>query len=220
MALVDCPECAHKVADTAPSCPNCGYHGRPGVDPGRGHAAEERTLWSGAPSLLLLLGKFFRLCVMCALAFCLWRFQEQIESFVGRHVDGVTEVLADHRQAFDKYVPLAAGTIAGIACLAFVIAVLRLKSLRYSLTTQRITVERGLIAKHVDDVDLRLIDETSFRQGIVQRLMGIGTVHVKSADENITNLLIRGIRSPRRVRELIRAQQYQASQRSLFMRQT
>ena len=26
MALINCPECSHKISDKAPSCPNCGVH--------------------------------------------------------------------------------------------------------------------------------------------------------------------------------------------------
>ncbi len=25
MALIDCPECGHRISDKAQSCPNCGY---------------------------------------------------------------------------------------------------------------------------------------------------------------------------------------------------
>ncbi|MCA1733419.1 MAG: PH domain-containing protein, partial [Acidobacteria bacterium] len=95
-----------------------------------------------------------------------------------------------------------------------------LRATRYTITDQRLLIESGLFSKSVDEIDMRLIDDTLFQQGFIHRLLGIGNVTVMSSDKNTPVFTLRGVRDPRQVRELIRTHSYQASQRQVFTRPT
>ena len=79
-------------------------------------------------------------------------------------------------------------------------------------------VER--LTKSVEDIDLRYIDDTQFRQSLIQRILGIGSVMIISSDKVAPTYTLRGIPDPRGIREMIRANAYQVSQRQLFTRAT
>ena len=95
-----------------------------------------------------------------------------------------------------------------------------MKNLRYTLTTQRLLIERGVLTKSLEEVDLRYVDETQFFQPFLERLLGIGEIRVVSSDKLAPNLVLHGVADPRGVREKIRAQAYAVSQRQFFTRST
>ena len=53
---------------------------------------------------------------------------------------------------------------------------------RYTLTNERLKVTSGLLAKHVDEVELFRVKDTKVYQSILDRLVGLGTITVQSAD--------------------------------------
>ena len=95
-----------------------------------------------------------------------------------------------------------------------------LRSTRYTITNQRLLIESGLFSKSVNEIDMRLIDDSQFHQGFIHRLLGIGNVTVMSSDKNTPVFTLRGVRDPRAVREVVRAHAFAASQRQVFTRPT
>ena len=59
---------------------------------------------------------------------------------------------------------------------------LALRSHRYGVSNQRITVESGVFSSSLAEVDVRTIDDITFHQSFVERLMGIGEVAIRSSD--------------------------------------
>jgi membrane protein YdbS with pleckstrin-like domain len=92
-----------------------------------------------------------------------------------------------------------------------------LRSIRYRLTSQRLFVRRGFIARHLDELELFRIKDVLVEQSIIGRLMNIGNVTVLSSDENTPCVNIIGVLNPVRVKEVIRAQ-CRASRRHEGMR--
>ncbi|HEV8660964.1 MAG TPA: PH domain-containing protein, partial [Thermoanaerobaculia bacterium] len=80
--------------------------------------------------------------------------------------------------------------------------------------------EKGILSKSVGEIDLRYIDDTQFFQNLGARLLGIGNVTVVSSDKTTPVFVLQGVSDPRSVREVIRSQAYQASQRQIFTRPT
>lgn len=95
-----------------------------------------------------------------------------------------------------------------------------LRSTRYTITNQRLLIESGLFSKSVNEIDMRLIDDSHFHQEFIHRMLGIGNVTVMSSDKNAPVYTMRGVRDPRAVREVIRAHAFAASQRQVFTRPT
>lgn len=75
---------------------------------------------------------------------------------------------------------------------------------RYRLTTQRLFVQKGLIAKKLEEVELFRVKDVTLDQGVVQRLLGVGNVVVLSTDDTTPRLELAGILQPLETKEAIR----------------
>jgi uncharacterized membrane protein YdbT with pleckstrin-like domain len=84
---------------------------------------------------------------------------------------------------------------------------------RYRLTTQRLFVRTGLIAKHEEEVELFRVKDVTLSQGMFQRLLGVGSVVVLSTDDTTPRLELGGIPDPEGRKEQIRAAFRTARQR-------
>jgi len=206
MPLTTCPDCGREVSTAAPACPHCGRPSAPAVAAPQPHAASaEQTLWRGSPSWLLLLGKLIWLVLAAVVlpAIVFWADRRYLpEPGPMRAVWLLVLALVVWRAA------------------AVIIALIRIRSTLYTITTQRVMIESGIMEKKLEDIDLRYIDDTNFRQRIFERLLGIGNVTIISSDKSAPLTVLRGIPDPRSLRELIRARSYEVSQRQLFTRAT
>ena len=108
----------------------------------------------------------------------------------------------------------------GLVLVPFVLGVgllvsvwIRVKSCRYRLTTQRLFVRRGWLARHVDELELYRVKDVAVNQGFLQRLLGYGTVTVLADDDDTPETDLVRISSPTKVKEMIRTQYRAARQR-------
>ncbi|QDU91122.1 Bacterial membrane flanked domain protein [Pirellulimonas nuda] len=76
-------------------------------------------------------------------------------------------------------------------------------SVHYTLTTQRLIHESGLLWRTIDRVELIDIDDVTFRQDPVQRAFGVGTIQIDSSDTTTPKLKLPGIERVRYVADLI-----------------
>lgn len=165
-------------------------------------SGKEETLWHGTPSWLLLLGKIIRTLLVAIVLPAIYYFGHD---FLAQYSTIVWAVIA----------------IAVVWQIVDVfIAMTRIRTTLYTITSQRVIVETGIANKKVEDIDLRYIDDTQFSQSLIQRMLGIGNVTIISSDKVAPAYVLRGIPDPRGIRELIRANAYQVSQRQLFTRAT
>jgi hypothetical protein len=77
-------------------------------------------------------------------------------------------------------------------------------TVRYVVTTQRIRIITGLLSRDREDIELIRIQDLDQRQKFGQRLLGIGTVFVDSADPSTPHFTLKNIRHPLEVHEIIR----------------
>ena len=89
----------------------------------------------------------------------------------------------------------------------------RTKAVRYRLTTQRLFVQTGLVAKKLEEIELFRVKDVVLSQGFLQRLLGVGTVVVLSTDDTAPRLELAGIRQPLETKETIRSAYRTARQR-------
>jgi uncharacterized membrane protein YdbT with pleckstrin-like domain len=169
-------------------------------------ALHEETLWHGTPSSIVLVMKFFVLALIVIGVPLLARW------VAGHNPDAAANVMKG-----GWYVALVLG-VAQLLSIAY--GYFRLRSTLYTITNQRVIIERGLLSKSLSEIDLRTIDDTQFFQTVFDRMLGIGNVVLVSSDKTAPMFMLRAIRDPRGVRETIRAQAYQVSQRQLFTRAT
>lgn len=167
-----------------------------------GVTAKEETMWRGTPSWLLVFGKIIRAVIVAIVL--------PLIDYFGR----------DFLAQYANIVWIIIGIIILWQLVEVVIALTRLRTTLYTITNQRVTIEKGVASKTVEDIDLRYIDDTQFTQSLIQRMLGIGSVMIISSDKMVPAYVLRGIKDPRNVRELIRTHAYQVSQRQLFTRAT
>ena len=90
---------------------------------------------------------------------------------------------------------------------------IRVKSCSYRLTTQRLFVRRGWLAKHVNELELYRVKDVVVDQGVLQRVLGYGTITVLADDNTTPEVHLDSVSSPIKVKELIRTQYRAARQR-------
>jgi uncharacterized membrane protein YdbT with pleckstrin-like domain len=84
-------------------------------------------------------------------------------------------------------VPLVVGLVI-LGALA-----LKKRAVAWLVTTRRIEIERGVVARRIDTLELWRVRDVEFRQGIAQRLFGVATIVVLSHDEEQPHLELRGV---------------------------
>jgi membrane protein YdbS with pleckstrin-like domain len=89
----------------------------------------------------------------------------------------------------------------------------RVKSSSYRLTTQRLFVRRGWLAKHINELELYRVKDVVVDQGVLQRLLNFGTITVLADDDTTPAVHLVGVASPTAVKETIRTQYRAARQR-------
>ncbi|MEA2490457.1 MAG: hypothetical protein QOH21_2249 [Acidobacteriota bacterium] len=192
----------------ATSCPHCGRPSPVSTTPvgaPAAAAAKEQTLWHGTPSPTLLAGHIAGMVVVLVALPLLTRF------FAASVDDGDTLRRAGY---------IITACLLFIQLIAFLVAWMRLRSTMYTITNQRVLIEQGVFTKSVDEIDLRYVDDSQFMQTFFDRLLGIGNVTLISSDKTTPRYVLRSIKDPRAVREIIRAEAYQSSQRQIFTRAT
>ncbi len=96
--------------------------------------------------------------------------------------------------------------LVGIGIIIILWAILDRASRKYTITSKRIVVRRGIIAKRVNEIeikDMRFINST---QNIWQRLLGYGDVIVGSAATGGLEIVIKNIVEPEKMKDLIKKQ--------------
>jgi membrane protein YdbS with pleckstrin-like domain len=66
-------------------------------------------------------------------------------------------------------------------------------SVHYQLTSQRFIHQRGILTRRTDRIEVIDIDDVSFTQGIIQRMLNVGTIQLISSDRSHPELRLEGI---------------------------
>ena len=74
---------------------------------------------------------------------------------------------------------------------------------RYSLSEDRLFLEKGFFNINADEVLLYRVRDLELNMRLTQRIFGVGTVCVHSSDQSIPHLELQNVKNPREVKELI-----------------
>ncbi len=94
----------------------------------------------------------------------------------------------------------------GLGLLFIVYALLDRNARIYTLTNKRVISKAGIISRQVHEVVIRDIRVINVKQGILERIFGLGTVEVGSAGTAGIEVKFVGISNPVGVRDMIRRQ--------------
>ena len=154
-------------------------------------AAHEQELWSGTPSQLLNVGLyvtwiFIFLCAAIAAA---------VASASGS-VDEKAFPIGITALAFVVLVPFC--------ILQCIFRILKIRSTRYVVTTQRVRIVRGIFSNDIQEIELFRVKDTSAHQTFVLRMFGLGNVRILSGDSSNPSLFLWAIPKSVQLRERIR----------------
>lgn len=100
------------------------------------------------------------------------------------------------------------GLLLGVLVIPLIYAIwcyIVVRCTRYELTTQRLRLITGVFSKHVDEVELYRVRDTTLIQPFLQRIVRLGTIVVISSDATDPQITIHAIARPREVREQLRS---------------
>ena len=117
---------------------------------------------------------------------------EDLEAFVAKRESGVERTLFAGRPAVLYSIGRWALTIVtlGIAGIVYWLASL---STRFEITTQRVRIERGVMSKSKQDVELYRIDDIALEQPFGMRMLGHGLLILRSSDRTTPEIRIYGV---------------------------
>ncbi len=137
---------------------------------GRDDQETEQTLWEGGYSSKAMFGRWFVTLV----------------ATFGLIVGGVFIWRGD------VWLAIAAAIVLLWAYQSLVL-IARRSGVHYRLTNQRFIHELGVLRRVTDRIDLIDVSDITFEQGVIDRLMGVGIIHIVSKDPSHPELTLKGI---------------------------
>lgn len=75
---------------------------------------------------------------------------------------------------------------------------------RYTLTTQRLLHDSGVLRRRSDQIEIYRIKDSTSRQSVLQRIVGIGDVELDTSDRSHPTFTLRAVRDHRAVQDIVR----------------
>jgi hypothetical protein len=74
----------------------------------------------------------------------------------------------------------------------------------YILTNERIRITKGIVGRDMDNYELIRLQDIDLTQGLTERLLNIGDIHLRGHDPSTPEVVLRNISKPEEVYEIIR----------------
>jgi uncharacterized membrane protein YdbT with pleckstrin-like domain len=144
----------------------------------------EEIVWSGSPSLIVIAGSLVGGLLLMTAGVVLYGFV----------------LPSDFEFRWVAWLLLPLGML--VAGAAYV----RHRSTRYVVTTNEVYRKTGLLSRRVTSLRLDRIQNTSFEQSFLERLLSFGDVHVDTAGSGGTEITFESVANPQEVSGLLTEQ--------------
>lgn len=154
--------------------------------------APERVLWQEYPSMRTTIPPVVALVVLFAIAMGL--------------VISLRPAAAEGRGQFWDALPWIVVAVFLLLIVGLLVKnAIRLYSVRYRLSTQRIFVDRGILNRRTDEVELEQYKDVYVNQTFFDKLVGCGDIKVLTGDETTQTVDIIDVIDPVGKKEMIRS---------------
>ena len=92
----------------------------------------------------------------------------------------------------------AAGVVVWVAGIAIVVVAGLVQRIgtRYRITTQRLYIKRGILARRVQQTRIERVQNVNFEQSLLERVLGVGTVDFDTAGTDDSEFRFVGVADP------------------------
>jgi membrane protein YdbS with pleckstrin-like domain len=150
----------------------------------------EKDLFSGHPAVIYNVGQFVPFLVLIVVAIGVG--YSLVHYGANRGIDSTSSI---------------AYTVLGCLVACSIVAIhfyLQSRRIHYEITTQRIKLERGILSKVQENLELFRIDHFELRKTLGMRLLGQARLHLFSSDSELGNFSIYGVPNLEGIAETLR----------------
>jgi len=83
----------------------------------------------------------------------------------------------------------------------------------YTVTSERLKINTGLASRHVENFELIRIQDIDFKQGMGERMLGIGDITIRGHDPSNPEIVLRNVSKPEEMYEIMRRAWLEARKR-------
>jgi uncharacterized membrane protein YdbT with pleckstrin-like domain len=99
---------------------------------------------------------------------------------------------------------LAVAVGVGVFVLLLIVGWVKRISTRYSITDRRLRIQRGIVARNVEEARLERVQNVNIKQGVLERILQVGTVDFDTASNRADDTFqFRGIAQPEKIIRLV-----------------
>ena len=91
----------------------------------------------------------------------------------------------------------------GIGLLILFFWWLRVIGTTLIVTNERVTLRKGILSKHTNEIYNTDIRNVQVSQGIFQRIFGVGKIGIASAGTGVMEIEVSGLPKPRKIKDII-----------------
>ena len=74
---------------------------------------------------------------------------------------------------------------------------------KYTLTEEKLVIDMGFISRNQEEIRLYRITDFSVKQNLIQRIFGVGNIHISSSDNTQGEFTIHDVKKPYIIKDLI-----------------